>query len=424
MKLHLHFIAATLLLAACQNSKTETENAAAPSENARKELSVTVSTEQMQTINLQTAHLEEREMGGTVRVSGTLKLYPQDRADVNPLIGGVVRRIMVTPGQQVKAGQTLVYIENTEILSLQRDYADAVRNATLARQELERQYAMSKEGAGVGRNLQQATAEAKNAEAQRQALKIQLQQLHISPAAVEEGNFVRQIPLKSPISGSVGEIPVNTGTYADPQTLIMRIQNNRALYADLNVYEKDVDRVAVGQEVSITLTNHGTHGVKAEVVRITPTLDETTKTMAVQARIIDTEHCANVVPGMAVSAGIIVGKHRTLAIPEEAVVDIKGKKYIFVHSTDEHGHDHKHEASDTAHDKAGEAAEHGKHEEAHDGHHHGETFFRCYEVETGVREDNYIEIRPLQPIPAGADIVVGGTFYLASMLNEHGDHNH
>ena len=319
MKFHLLIITAAALLAACQNAAPQQETAEKAQTGEKKELSVTVSDEQMQTINLQTAHLEEREMGGTVRVNGILKLYPQDRADVGCLIGGVVRRILVTPGQQVRAGQTLVYIENTEILNLQREYADAVRNATLAQQELKRQQAMAQEGAAIGRNLQQATADAKNAEAQRQALKLQLQQLHIRAAAVEAGNFVRQVPVTSPINGSVGEITVNTGTYAEPQTVIMRVQNNRALYADLNVYEKDVDRVAVGQEVNILLTNHTTHDVKAKVVRITPSLDKTMKTMSVQAQLIDAEHCTNMVADMAISAEIIIGKHRALAIPEEAV---------------------------------------------------------------------------------------------------------
>lgn len=438
MKYHLLIITAAALLAACQNTAPQQEAAEKAQTGEKKELSVTVSDEQMLTINLQTAHLEEREMGGTVRVNGVLKLYPQDRADVGCLIGGVVHRILVKPGQQVRAGQTLAYIENTEILNLQREYADAVRNATLAHQELERQQALAQEGAAVGRNLQQAAADAKNAAAQRKALKLQLQQLHISAAAVEAGNFVRQVPVTSPINGIIGEIAVNTGTYAEPQTVIMRVQNNRALYADLNVYEKDVDRVAVGQEVNILLTNHATHDVKAKVVRITPSLDKTMKTMSVQAQIIDAEHCTNMVADMAVSAEIIIGKHRALAIPEEAVVEIKGKKYLFVHSDAEDASIHDHEAEKTAthkeadnHDEAAQGhadsgKDHDDHAEGHGSHRHQhkETFFRCYEVETGVTDEGYIEVRPLKPIPEGASIVTGGSFYLASMLNEHGDHNH
>ena len=190
--------------------------------------------------------------------------------------------------------------------------------------------------------------------------------------------------------------------------------------------------MGVGQEVNILRTNHTTHDVKAKVVRITPSLDKTMKTMSVQAQLIDAEHCTNMVADMAISAEIIIGKHRALAIPEEAVVEIKGKKYLFVHSDAEDAseHDHDHEAEKSAahkeadkHDEA--AQEHEGHEEEHEGHHHHkETFFRCYEVETGVADEGYIEVRPLKPIPEGAAIVTGGSFYLASMLNEHGDHNH
>ena len=57
-----------------------------------------------------------------VRITGKLALDPQNRADISPIAGGVVRRITTREGYRVARGQVVAYIENTEIVVLQRQY--------------------------------------------------------------------------------------------------------------------------------------------------------------------------------------------------------------------------------------------------------------------------------------------------------------
>ena len=79
-------------------------------------------------------------------------------ADVTSLVGGVVRKIYVTEGQQVKAGQVVAHIENTEIVGLQKDYLIAVKETSVTHQELLRQKTLASQKAGVEKTLQQASA--------------------------------------------------------------------------------------------------------------------------------------------------------------------------------------------------------------------------------------------------------------------------
>ena len=79
--------------------------------------------------------MEKKELGSVIRVNGELKLNPQDKADVTSLIGGIVRKISVIEGQQVKAGQTVAYIENTEIVEMQKNYLVAAKEKETAQLE-------------------------------------------------------------------------------------------------------------------------------------------------------------------------------------------------------------------------------------------------------------------------------------------------
>lgn len=75
--------------------------------------------------------------------------------DVASLMGGIVKSIFVKEGQLVHRGQIVASVENTDVVSLQREYYSAAKECELAKADLERQLLLSKQGAGVKRTLQQ-----------------------------------------------------------------------------------------------------------------------------------------------------------------------------------------------------------------------------------------------------------------------------
>ncbi len=79
--------------------------------------------------------------------------------------------------------------------------------------------------------------------------------------------------LRSPIAGTVNSLPVRTGDYVGPQTVVAEIANNGALQVVIYVGEKERDAFTVGELVSIDNTFEGT------VTEIAPAVDaETGKT--------------------------------------------------------------------------------------------------------------------------------------------------
>ena len=222
-----------------------------------------------------------------VRVTGTLALDPQNKAEVSPIASGVVRRITTREGIRVRRGQVVAYIENTQIVELQRQYLTAVNELSAAKTELARQHTLMKQEAGVLKTLQQAESAYAIANAQVVGIGRQLSQLGVNPSSISAGKLTTLIPVTSPISGIVGKVKISMGSFVDISTSLMTVVNNVNLHCDLKVFEKDLPKVRIGQMVKLTLTNAPEVTFCAKIYDINSVFDNDSKSVTVHARIID-----------------------------------------------------------------------------------------------------------------------------------------
>ena len=222
-----------------------------------------------------------------VRVTGTLALDPQNRAEVSPIASGVVRCITTREGIRVRRGQVVAYIENTQIVELQRQYLTAVNELSAAKTELARQHTLMKQEAGVLKTLQQAESAYAIANAQVVGIGRQLSQLGVNPPSISAGKLTTLIPVTSPISGIVGKIKISMGSFVDISTSLMTVVNNVNLHCDLKMFEKDLPKVRIGQMVKLTLTNAPEVTFCAKIYDINSVFDNDSKSVTVHARIID-----------------------------------------------------------------------------------------------------------------------------------------
>ena len=99
---------------------------------------VELTKQQAETIGLEMKPLEERNLGNNIKVTGTLELYPQDKANISPFVGGNVSSIKVVPGDNVSKGQVLAYIEHPDIIAMQQDYQEKNDELVFLKQDFER----------------------------------------------------------------------------------------------------------------------------------------------------------------------------------------------------------------------------------------------------------------------------------------------
>lgn len=378
MKKLAYLIVGLSLLVSCKSEVKQAEEG----ETTQEENIVELTEQQMRVIGIEVGGIEQRQLSGTINATGTLKLSPQDRAEVTSLVAGVAKQILVKEGQAVRQGQTLALVENTEIVALQKDYLIASRQLSLSQQAWQRQQDIHAQGAGVEKNLQQAKADLDMASVTEKGLRLQLEQLGISWQQVAEGHFSNAAPVRSPISGVVGEILISTGSYLNSETVLMKVYDNKALHADINVFETDIANILIGQTVSMQLSDRAGSRLTGKVSFITGSIDNDSKSASVHIDL-DRAEGVTLLPNMFVSAVIHCDEQTCDAVPDEAIVMSANRKYVFVSL--------------------------------------GDGRFRKQEVVTGLNQQGYTQITFHDDTPSSVDIVTAKAFYLESMLADHGE---
>lgn len=374
-----------------------------------------LSQEQMNAVGIVIGDIEQKNLTAVVKASGQLAVPPQNAAQINVLTGGIIRKINVIEGQRVSKGQVLVTIENQDLIKLQQDYLTAKGGFSFIEAEHNRQQQLKAANAGTGKAHQQAEANYNAERARLKALESQLKQYGISVNRIASGNITSQVPVTAPINGTIGKISAETGSYAQPGVSIMEIVDNSKIHADLIVFEKDLSKIKVGQKVDFQLTNQKNEQIEGEIYGINKSFENDSKGVVVHAII--KKPGANLIPGMYVTGLIGIGTAAANAVPIDAVIRAEGKSFIFIvdntaKAAHEEAHGHSHE---------GEAEEKHKEEDAKD---KNSVHFKKVEVTTGVAELGYVQINPLEKLPADVRVVTKGAFYLQSKASGPAAHSH
>lgn len=325
---------ATLLFSfvACNNKSSEVSEVAEGSESSEHSESsemtdVTLSAAQVKSLKVTAGALPHHAFEGLVEANGSLAVMPQSEAQVSPYIGANVQRIVVKEGENVKRGQVLAYLTTPDLLDLQSRYLTAYNRLSYVSLEYARQKKLYSEKIGAGKDFQQVKSEYQTLQAEIRTTASQLRLIGINPSAVQNGKTFTSIAVHAPICGTIEDISVKTGQYADVSTPMFRIVNTDHIYADLLVFEKDVPKVKVGQKVSLSLKSSLGCEHTGKVYSVGKIFEENPKAVHVRVSI-DGNH-SGLVTGMYLCGKIASDTASLLAIPEEGVVDNEGKSYIF-----------------------------------------------------------------------------------------------
>jgi len=427
-------IAATSwLLTSCQNHKEgdghkhgeEAGHSEESHEEHENDNTAMLSTEQMKSIKIELSSIEKKQLTASLKVNGLLKVPNQNKANATALLGGVIKSILVQTGNTVKKGQVLATITNNSFITMQEEFISVSAKTDLAQLENNRQKELLQGNAGALKNLQTTETELKILKSRKASLQKQLQLIGINSNSLTSENIQSVVNITSPIDGTISTVLINIGSYVDASNPIAEIVDNNQLHLDLYVYEKDLQKLKVGQTIHFTLTNNPGREYDAQVYAISNTFEQNTKAVAVHAMVKGNKQ--GLIDGMSITALISLENASVDAVPTNAIVNHEGQDYIFI-ITDAHS-----EAEHHAHNEAGEEA----HQHDEHGHKHNEkeengedekekgTTFEKIPIRKGTTDVGYSEITLLKEIPKNAKIVTNGAFFiLAKMTNKGEGHEH
>lgn len=417
-------IVLSMLLTACSNNNksdaksnttTETKTETKPEEN-HEEAPATIASltaEQIKTVGITYGTVEMKELTATIKANGNLKVPNNSKGNATSLYGGVIKSLNVQIGSYVRKGQVIATIANPQFIQLQEEYLTTASKIIFAEQELARQKELNEGNAGAKKNLQSATAELSSLRTRRASLQQQIQLMGINPNTVNNGNLKSALVVTSPISGTVSNVFAKIGSYVDVSSPVAEIVDNGSLHLDLNVFEKDLPMLKVGQVIHFTLTNNPTTEYDAIVYSIGTAFENESKTIPVHCTVKGNK--TGLIDGMNITGIVSLNNITTPAVPTDAIVEADSKYYIFVvttkepeehHEEGEEGHDHK-------------ESEKGKEAEPKN-----TTNFEKIEVVKGVTNMGYTAVTFVTDIPKDAKIVTKGAFFINAKLSNTGEHEH
>jgi len=315
-------IALTLLIS-CGGKTTEAP--ATKDSHSEEENTVEFTEAQYKTAGIELGEVENRQISGTIRMNGKLDVPPQQMVSVSAPLGGFLKSTPLLQGSRVSKGQVIAVIENLDFIQLQQDYIEAKNQLEFAKADYARQQDLAKENVNAQKTLQSAKTMFVSWQAKVNGLTAKLKVMNIDLTQLEGGTISSTINLYATINGYVTAVNVNIGKFVNPTDILFEIVDTEHLHAELTVFEKDVTKLKIGQKVRFTLANE---------------TKERTATVYLLGREIGNDrairiHChidkedTNLLPGMYLKAIVETGGSLVTALPNEAIIDFQGKKYIF-----------------------------------------------------------------------------------------------
>ena len=270
----------------------------------------------------------------SLRLTGAVAYNSFHTTPVITQVSGPVSRILVVPGQKVQQGEALLDVASPDYSQLRTNYLKARDAYALAQKTYTRAQDLYQHHAIAEQNLEQADSVRVQAEGDLVAAESALKVLGITnPDALVKAPPSFQAVVKAPISGEVVEQNVAVGQLLQTgATQCFVISDTSTVFVLVNVYQKDLPYVRVGDPVTIQTDAYPDvfHG---RISYVAASLDPNTRTL--QARIETSNPRLKLKKDMYVVATVDAGTIQdAIAVPDSAVLrDSENQPLVYVETT-------------------------------------------------------------------------------------------
>jgi cobalt-zinc-cadmium efflux system membrane fusion protein len=282
-----------------------------------------------------TAPAARRALRGDLRITAEVVPNELGAADVGSLIAGRLATIDVQEGDAVKRGQVLGYVDSPEAARFAAELIHARARVFAAARKVERQVGLEQDRATSVAAVDEARTELATAEADAAAAKTMLASLGMAePPPPAQGALPARVPVRSPIAGVVVERTVALGAPVSPDKTLFRVVARDQVVVDARW--TDPASLPPPRDTAVRLTPRGGDGkvsCDGKVLATVGVVDE--RTRARRVRIVPSGPCPFLVAGAYVDASITSAAlpgalPSGIAVPKDAVVDVRGGATVFV----------------------------------------------------------------------------------------------
>jgi membrane fusion protein, multidrug efflux system len=221
-------------------------------------------------------------------------------ADLALDIAGLVTKVNLKSGDEVKEGDVLLQLRDSEDVAQLRQLEAAAALAQVT----------------FGRAKQQLDVKAiSKADYDTAAADLKAKQAAVAQQQVN----VSKKQLRAPFAGRAGIITINPGAYLNSGTTIVTLQQIDPIYVDFHLPQRNLSELRVGQRIALTLDAYPGKTFEGTLSAINPKIDGDTRNVQIEATVPNPDRVLT--PGMFANVNIDIGeKKRYLTLPQTAVV--------------------------------------------------------------------------------------------------------
>ncbi len=134
--------------------------------------------------------------------------------------------------------------------------------------------------------------------------------------------------IKAPISGIVSKRFVDAGAMVGPTQPLVSIVDVDTVKLLTHVSDEDIDLVKATQTVAVKVDTYLEKVFEVTEINISPVMDPLSRKIEVEIRMANLDYLMK--PGMFPRVRLLVQRDNTLIIPQEAVLEKDGQKWVFV----------------------------------------------------------------------------------------------
>lgn len=329
----------------------ETETPAGPAKEAEEHLDLNVSAEKQKAWGIQVGRVHKEQLTSLLELPGVMALNQNRTAHVTAFVHGQISSLEVDLGSKVRKGQSLLTLNSPEFAQAQAEFLNARVKFNLSQTEFKRAQSLWEAKAIEEKEYLRRQAEHEKLTTEYGVLGSRLHSLGLTHDnidsliakcdLIEEQEYKCEVadpllPILSPLSGTVIFRDVVRGAHIEPEKVLLTISDLNVLWAQLDVYEKDIPLVTPSSQVSISTDMYPGIRFPARISYISNLIDEKLRTMKVRVEVDNTDNLLK--PHMYVQGNLISevnNGEKVMAIPEGAVQNLEGEKVVFVRESKE-----------------------------------------------------------------------------------------
>ncbi len=301
-------------------AKTEQVEKPAEEEAEAPEGSVELTSQQIEAAGITIVSIG-RGGGAETRLSGRVEPMIDARATVAATVGGRIERVLVSPGQTVRAGQALVSVVSGEAATFRAEFDAAAAEVEVARQSYQRTRNLAEQGVVATQEVEAARARMLSAQAGARAAGAR-------SSAAGSPTASGRLSITTPIAGVVGNIQVGPGGFVAPGGVVADVTNPARVELVFNAPPALAAVVRNGSAMTVS-------GPAGDFEAVVTGVAADAGMAESGATVIRARATSGTLPpaGSAVSGAVITGQSgasTVMTVPSEAVQTLEGGTYVFV----------------------------------------------------------------------------------------------